>query len=219
MGSPVMATGSVVLVTMVACVMAWAFPVWPGDEALLVAVQSWESPLLTTVFGTLTYLGWYPVAAAVSLAAVVALLWRRRVAEALLLSVAVSSALLTHLLKVLIGRPRPDFAIVEPVPHSMGFPSGHAAFAILLGGMLIYLAWRHVEDRRLRWGLGVALGALVLGVGVSRVYLGVHWPSDVAGGYLYGASVLVLLVSLKSWLERRRGREPALDTTFPKVGI
>ena len=213
------AIAGVILLTSVAIVLAWAFPIWPGDEALLLTVQSWQSPPLTAALGTLTYLGWYPVAAAVSLSAVLALLWRRHLADALLFAIAVSSAMLTHPLKALVGRPRPDLAIVEPVPLNMAFPSGHAAFAMLLGGVLIYLVWQNVEDRRLRWSLGGALTLLILGVGLSRVYLGVHWPSDVIGGYLLGLSVLLVLAPMKSCVARVRRLKTAQGTIFPKVGI
>ena len=195
------------LVTVVVYVLAWVSPKWPGDEAILATVQGWESPLLTAALNTLTYLGWYPVSAAVSAVAVAILLWRRHVADGLLFAVAVSSALLTLPLKEIIGRPRPDFAIVEPAPLSMGFPSGHAAFAMLLGGIVLYLVWQYVEGRWLRWGLGGALALLIFGVGLSRVYLGVHWPSDVIGGYLFGLSVLLVLVAARGYLERLRGRE------------
>ncbi len=191
------------LITVAAFVAAWAVPVWPGDEALLLAVQDWQSPLMTTALGAVSYLGWYPVAVALTLVSMAPLLWRRRVADALLLSVVVSSALATLGLKALVGRPRPDFAIVDQVPQDMGFPSGHAAFAILLAGVLIYLAWQHVENPRARWGLCAALALLVLAVGLSRVYLGVHWPSDVLGGYLFGATTLLVLIALRDYLNRR----------------
>lgn len=193
-----------VLVTMAAFLAARAVPVWPGDESLLVAVQNWRTPLLTATLSTITYVGWYPVAAALTLAGLVPLLWRKMVADAILLAAAASSALATHGLKVLVGRPRPDYAIVESVPQSMGFPSGHAAFASLLGGVLIYLVWQHVDNALLRWTGCVAVGLLVLAVGVSRVYLGVHWPSDVLGGYLFGATALLLLIPGKDYLEARR---------------
>ena len=210
-GSQVAEIVAVLLATAAVFVLAWVFPVWPGDEAVLVAMQGWESRPLTAAVGLLTYLGWYPVAAAMSLAAVAALLWRRRVSDALLLTVAVSLGALTHPLKALIGRPRPDFAIVESAPHTMGFPSGHAAFAMLLGGTLIYLTWQNVPDRRLRWALSGALALLILAVGLSRVYLGVHWPSDVLGGYLFGASVLVTLVLLRNCLRRWASRRQTQD--------
>ena len=194
-------------VTVTAFALAWAFPTWPGDEVLLAALQGWQSPPLTAAFKALTYLGWYPVAAAPTFFTVVALLTQRRKVDALLLAVVVSSAMLTHPLKALVGRPRPDFAIIEPIPYNMGFPSGHAAFAIILGGMIGYLVCQNVENLRLRWGMCATLGLIVLGVGFSRVYLGVHWPSDVLGGYLYGGLVLLVAIRLRSYLEGRCGGE------------
>ncbi len=194
-----------IVITVAAFLAAWALPVWPGDEKLLVSVQSWQSPLMTVALGAITNVGWYPVAAALTLASLVPFLWRKRVGDALLVVAAASSSLATHGLKVLLGRPRPDYAIVEQVPHTMGFPSGHAAFAMLLGGVMIYLVWQQVEYAPLRWAVCVALALLVLAVGLSRIYLGVHWPSDVLGGYLFGASALPVLVFLKDNLEGRLG--------------
>lgn len=201
------ATTATIMATVVAYVTAWIVPVWPGDEELLVAVQAWEGPLLTAALGTITYAGWYPVAAALTLTSMAPLLWRKRIGDALLVAIAVSSALFTHGLKALVGRPRPDYAIVEQVSRDMGFPSGHAAFAILLGGALIYLVWQRVDNAPLRWAICAVLAFLVLAVGLSRVYLGVHWPSDVLGGYLFGATVLSLLILAKDYLERLRDRK------------
>ena len=174
---------------------------------------------MTMALGAITYVGWYPVAAALTLASLAPLLWRKRVTDALLVVTAASSSLATHGLKVLVGRPRPDYAIVEQVPQSLGFPSGHAAFAMLLGGVLIYLVWQHVEYPPLRWAVCVTLALLVLAVGISRVYLGVHWPSDVLGGYLFGASALPVLIVLKDYLERRLASWGGHNSTFPVVGI
>ena len=206
-------------VTVTAFALAWVFPVWPGDEALLLAAQRWQSPLLTVAVKGLTYLGWYPVAAGLSLVAVVSLLAQRYSLDALLLAIVVSSALMTHPLKALLGRPRPDYAIIDPMPHSMGFPSGHAAFALILGGMVGYLVCQRSENPWLRRCMVAGLGLLVCGVGASRVYLGVHWPSDVLGGYLYGGLVLLAAVRLREFLLLRRGGELDDAATFPKVGI
>ena len=164
-------------------------------------------PLLTESFKALTLLGWYPVAAAATLSAVAPLLLRKRLLDAQMVAGCSTAALGSHLLKDVIGRPRPEYAIIDPIPQSFGFPSGHACFAVLLGGALICLVWRHVENPWLRRGLCAGLGLIILGVGISRVYLGVHWPSDVLGGYLYGGLVLLVAVRLRSYLEGRCGGE------------
>ena len=204
-GSRAWAIPVTIVITVAAFLAAWAVPVWPGDEKLLVSVQSWRTPLITVALGTITYVGWYPVAAALTLVSLAPFLWRKRIGDTLLVVTAASSALATHGLKALVGRPRPDYAIVEQVPQNMGFPSGHAAFAILLGGVMFYLAWQHVEYPPLRWAVCVGLTLLVLAVGLSRVYLGVHWPSDVVGGYLFGATALLLLIVFKDYVGRRLG--------------
>lgn len=196
-------------ITVAAFVLAWVYPVWPGDEGLLIAVQGWQNPVVDPALRALSCLGWYPVAAALSGAAMLSLLALRRWTDALALGMVVPCALATHGLKSLLGRARPDFAIVEPVPESFGFPSGHAAFAMLLGGFLVCLAWQHVGNPWWRWGIVAGLALLVTGVGAARIYLGVHWPSDVAGGYLYGATVLAVAFRLRDAAERRFGRNVA----------
>ena len=207
-----------VAVTVVAFVMAWAFPVWPGDEALLVAVQNWQSPVLDEVSRVLTRL-WYPAALTLSVAVVIGLLLRGLRADALLLAAILLTALPAYGLKAVIGRPRPDYALIATIPDSMGFPSGHAVLALLLGGVLIYLAWQYIGNRRLRWSGCAGLGLLILAVGLSRVYLGLHWPSDVVGGYLYGATALLAAARVRDAVLRWRKGRAGEDTTLPKVGI
>ena len=191
-------------VTAVAFILAWAFPRWPGDGTLLLAAQGWRNPALDILFRWVTYLGWTPVAVALSLAAVAALLAARRWADALFAALSLIPAALIPALKQLVGRPRPELAWVESLPHSLAFPSGHTIFAMLFGGLLIYLAWRGMGNGWLRWGLTAALTLLILLVGISRVYLGVHWPSDVMGGYLYGGTVLLAAARLRGLAEERR---------------
>lgn len=191
-----LALAGFVAITAIAFTLAWAFPVWPGDATLLATAQGWQSPVLDMASRTLTRL-WYPAALALAAAAIIALLLRRRRADALFLALAMLAVLPAYGLKALVGRPRPDYALIAPIPQSMGFPSGHAVLALLLGGVLIYLAWRRIGNPWLRWSGCAGLALLILAVGLSRVYLGVHWPSDVIGGYLYGATALLLAARLK----------------------
>ena len=187
-------------------VLAAVFPVWPGDAALLAAVQDWRTPAGTALFQALTRLGWLPLAVAlVAVTAVLLLLWRRWAAAALLLLAALPMAL-APLLKLPVGRPRPDYGEIESLTLSLSFPSGHASFAALFGGFLIYLVWQHCGPGWRRYGLTGGLLLLILLVGFSRLYLGVHWPSDVVGGYLYGGVALALAVRLRDGVWRRWGK-------------
>ena len=187
-------------------VLAAVFPVWPGDAALLAAVQDWRTPAGTALFQALTRLGWLPLAVALVAVTAVLLLLLRRWADAALLLLAALPMALAPLLKLPVGRPRPEYGEIESLTLSLSFPSGHASFAALFGGFLIYMVWQHCRNVRLRYGLAGGLLLLIGLVGFSRLYLGVHWPSDVVGGYLYGGVALALAVRLRDGVWRRWGK-------------
>ena len=196
-----------VLLTAALFVLAAVFPVWPGDAALLAAVQEGRTPAGTALFQALTRLGWLPLAVALVAVMAVLLLLLRQGAEAVLLLLAALPMALAPLLKLPVGRPRPDYGEIESLTLSLSFPSGHASFAALFGGFLIYLVWQRCGHPWLRYGLAGGLLLLILLVGFSRLYLGVHWPSDVVGGYLYGGVALALALRLRDgvWAFRNAG--------------
>ena len=95
--------------------------------------------------------------------------------------------------------------IVGPDPSGLSFPSIHSIYAFLFGGILIVLVGELVRSQLLRLSFQITLGLLILAIGLSRVYMGVHWPSDVIGGYLFGGMALLALIRLrKSLMAGRR---------------
>ncbi|KAA9332440.1 phosphatase PAP2 family protein [Hymenobacter busanensis] len=106
--------------------------------------------------------------------------------------VALGSITLNLLLKNFYNRPRPQLPLTSA--SGLSFPSGHAMISASFYGLLIYLTWQHVENRSLRWLLTVLLSALILLIGLTRVYLRVHYASDVLAGF--AAGLLWLLVAL-----------------------
>ena len=127
------------------------------------------------------------------------LIWRRRdIAVVMLLSLAPIGA--GNLLKLAVGRSRPEYLLLDVAPTSLSFPSGHALFATIFLGLLVWLAEDSIQSPMIRRSVQVALGLLILAVGWSRVYLGLHWPSDVIGGYMYGLLAVWLLTSLRGAL-------------------
>jgi undecaprenyl-diphosphatase len=103
--------------------------------------------------------------------------------------------ILNQLLKRILRRPRPtEFRIVEETGYS--FPSGHSMVSMAFYGYLIYLIYRYIKNKYIKWLLIVLLSILICLIGISRIYLGVHYTSDVLGGFLLSISYLVVYISL-----------------------
>jgi membrane-associated phospholipid phosphatase len=161
------------------------------------------TPGLTRVMFGLTWIG-SPQALIPAVPLLAALLWWRRLRRAavlLLISTAGAGAL-TTLLKLHFRRVRPDLPWAFVHEPSFSFPSGHSVFAVVLYGTLMYLGLRHLRRMWERVAVVAAAGTLMFGIGYSRIYLGVHYPSDVAAGYFVGAVWLGTVVGA-DWYVRR----------------
>jgi membrane-associated phospholipid phosphatase len=176
------------------------------DERLLHWFGGQAGPGLDRFFLLASELGyaWGVIPADVGLC--LYLLWRRRRREAVFSMLATAgSALLNVLAKHVFQRQRP--ALWESIaPEStFSFPSGHAMGSMTLAAVLVLLAW----PTRWRWPVAVAALAFTLVVGISRLYLGVHWPSDVLGGWAAGLAWVsgVYLVLFRA-RDRSRHRPP-----------
>lgn len=102
--------------------------------------------------------------------------------------------ILNQSLKRILQRPRPtEYRIIEETGYS--FPSGHSMISMAFYGYLIYLIYRYVENKYLKWILISLLSVLICLIGISRIYLGVHYTSDVLGGFLISISYLVIYIS------------------------
>ena len=101
---------------------------------------------------------------------------------------------LNQLLKRILQRPRPtEYRIIEETGYS--FPSGHSMVSMAFYGYLIYLIYKYVKNKYIKWTLIVLLSILICSIGISRIYLGVHYTSDVLGGFLASISYLVIYIS------------------------
>jgi undecaprenyl-diphosphatase len=173
------------------------------DEPIATWAQQNRSEGLDLVFRVFSRLGSNVLVFAAA-AALTLLAARRCPSLALTLGLAVAARPpLEYVLKDAIGRARPDFDRLVP---GTGFshPSGHVLAAIALWGLLPPLV-ALLTHRRWLWWASVATGLLlVLGVSASRVYLGVHWPTDLLQGWLLGSLYLVGLEALFSWHHRHR---------------
>ena len=179
------------------------------DHGIRDMIPGVASPVLTRImlaasrYGGPSFL--VPLGATVALAFLIRG-WRR---GALLVVVTLAGAgLLNWLLKLSFGRVRPEAFFDYPLPPSASFPSGHALYAASVFGGLAVLLSARLKHRALRIGVWVVLGSLVLIVGFSRVYLGVHYPSDVLAGYAVGV-IWVTTVAVGDRLAQHRRRRRA----------
>jgi undecaprenyl-diphosphatase len=211
-------TGAILAGLIAAGLALWLF-VWLGheiltdtpapvlDDRLRIAIHSLASPGLTRVMIAASRYGgpaWLAPLGGVLAIAFLIRGWRR---GALLMVVTMAGAgLLDTLLKLAFARARPAAFFDYPLPRSQSFPSGHAFFAASFFGGLAILASGRLRNPVLRAIVWAAAISLILLIGFSRVYLGVHYPSDVLAGYA-AATIWVAGVAFGDRLVRYRRRE------------
>ena len=110
-------------------------------------------------------------------------------------TLAVDTVVTNFILKRLIRRDRPD--VLKLIKQGgFSFPSGHSMISMSMYGMLIYLCYKKIKNKYLKWTLCGLLGILILSVGVSRIYVGVHYATDVIGGFILSFIMIVLYTEL-----------------------
>lgn len=203
--------GALAVVAAALCVCAHYEPRFPGDLRLALLVQSIHSQTLDSLMEWVSYLtgDWRAPVLAIAGSMVA---WRRLgKREAILVLMTWLSSPISFGLKLTVGRPRPtaDLVAVFQAEPGNSFPSGHAFFAIVFWGLLAYFALTRLQRRGLRILTLSGFAAIIIWIGVSRVYLGAHWPSDVIGGYITGTLFLASLV----WVDQRW--RPRLEKSNP----
>ncbi len=173
------------------------------DQAVDAVFSPWRGGLLERVFLWITQLGDSSTLVAV-IVAVSGLLWgERRFGPLLPLWITVlGSQATTWTGKYVLARQRPDF-VTAATAVSPSFPSAHATGSLAVYGFLAYLVARDIEDPRRRFDVAYWTLVVVALVGVSRVFLSVHYASDVAGGFLVGGFWLLVGFTMAEW--RRKG--------------
>ncbi|MEU8713178.1 MULTISPECIES: phosphatase PAP2 family protein [unclassified Streptomyces] len=212
--APLLATA--VLALSSALLLALVAGEWPPlvalDEDIADTTHRWAvaDQGTTQVLRILTDWVWDPLTMRLLCAGVAVWLVWRHSAWRTALWLAVTCALGTvaqQTLKAAVGRPRPEWHDPVDSAHYAAFPSGHTMTATVVCGLLLWLLHRCGTGPALRRTALIAAGVSVAGVGLTRVWLGVHWPSDVLGGWLLGSLVVALAVLAYGW--ERDGRDPA----------
>ncbi len=188
-------------------------------EALDVGTLYWfaprHSPPLTAAMRALTHLGDGPVLGAFLLLIIAGFLWSGHWRPAFILAgTALVAFGLVQGCKYTVKRPRPDVSWdLIPPPHSPSFPSNHAAGAMLIYGSSALFIARRLQRRLLRRLLVAAALVLALAIGITRLYLGAHFLTDVLAGWSVGLAGALLA----AWADRRWG-DAAVVRTDPARG-
>jgi len=116
--------------------------------------------------------------------------------------VSLGSVLLLYLLKFYFRRIRPAHPVHEAA-SGYSFPSGHSMSAVTFYGLIICLFVSQIKDKRIKWLCTIFLSMLILAIGFSRIYLRVHYASDVLGGFAIGYIWLTVSLRIINWFEKR----------------
>jgi undecaprenyl-diphosphatase len=170
------------------------------DSAVRVAVHQEATPALTFVMRGLSVLGSAEVMLPLVLVilAVMAGTGVRRPAILLVITLT-GAAILDSTLKLTFHRARPDPFFGYPAPDTYAFPSGHAMVALCFYTALAWIVSARLGAKWLRVSVWTAAALLIVLIGLSRIYLGVHYPSDVLGGYAAGVVWMASVAKLRNW--------------------
>jgi undecaprenyl-diphosphatase len=182
------------------------------DDSLITWIQGMESQGMTRWMELFTWIGsGIPVVIITILSMVVLYVFLRHRRELLFLGCVIAgSAILNTLLKLIFQRARPTIhRIIEVSGYS--FPSGHSMAAFSLYGGLAFLIWKHIPTVAGRVLMIIVSAMFILMIGMSRIYLGVHYPSDVVGGYFMSGCWLAVCI----WFYQRHLERVSLLQSKP----
>ena len=152
---------------------------------------------LTPIFKIIT---WFGSATCLILLAVILFFTIKNKKVGLLISTnLIIITILNQALKIIVQRPRPtEYRIINEAGYS--FPSGHSMVSMAFYGFLIYLIYKNIKNKYLKISLIVVLSLLIVMIGISRIYLGVHYTSDVCAGFLVSLSYLIIYINFANKL-------------------
>lgn len=169
------------------------------DNSIYNAISSLRSNFMTAFFKGITR---FADEEPIILIAIICLIVikNRKIGASIAVNLA-SSAFFNYLIKELVQRPRPPIEHRMVEESSFSFPSGHAMTSVAFYGLIIYFVFKNVKDKKVRNTICTVLSLLIFLIGISRIYLGVHYASDVLAGFTFGIVYLVLYITfvLKSF--------------------
>lgn len=179
------------LISLALTLFAKVYPFFIFDPPITKFIQQSSPPWFNELMKIVTISGNLAVGSLITGLVVVSLLSFSKVTESLFIMVSTASAeIISLVVKTAVSRPRPDLTSFD------SFPSGHVLFAMGLYGSLLYLIFTKLKKGKLKKVIVSLLILMLILMGLSRIYLGAHWFSDVLGAYLIGGVLLYLMAHL-----------------------
>lgn len=177
------------------------------DDPIIHFVQGAESPALTSIMKTFTTIGSTSMVVLLAVLTLGLLLWKKHRAQAVLfVAVLGGTGILNQVLKFIFKRERPDFNRLIDI-GGYSFPSGHTMIAFSLYTILAYLMWRNLRSTWYRVAITILAVIMIVMIAVSRIYLGVHFPSDIVGGVLASSVWLFASIAMYQRFQRQKSRK------------
>ncbi|KHF37925.1 hypothetical protein LQ50_24445 [Halalkalibacter okhensis] len=175
------------------------------DHRIITFIKNIEHPQVTKGMKALSFIGntWPVVFISIILLFVIYKIYRKRDEVLLFIIVSLGSTGINQVLKYAFKRERP---LLDPLIHESGYsyPSGHSMAALSLYGIITFLFWRHIQSSIGRNVLIIFSIIMILSIGLSRIYLRVHFPSDVLGAYLLSGFWLFLTIWVYQYLKDKQ---------------
>lgn len=182
------------------------------DQLVTDWVQGIQAPWLGTFFGWVTELGSVMFLSIASVLFALFVFFFTKKSRWVIVYFAINMlgiSLLTKVLKLIFERQRPE-VLAQYDGTGFSFPSGHSTGSIVFYGFMIYMVSTTGWKKSIRYIINILLGALIFLIGFSRVYLGVHFPTDILAGFAFGVSwlfVCIYALELTLWRQRRRQKK------------
>jgi membrane-associated phospholipid phosphatase len=173
------------------------------DDDVFKALTPYITPGRTRFMNFITFLGKHDALIPLNILLIGYFIYKKKKWFAIrITALALSSLLLKFILKLYFQRARPDVPVIEKV-GGYSFPSGHALIGVVFYGLVIFVIWHEVKQKWLKILLTVFFVVLILLIGFSRIYLRVHYASDVIAGFAVGFIWLVLSLRILHGIEKR----------------
>lgn len=161
------------------------------DNKIYETIIKMLNPTTTAIMTFISFLGSAIVLIALTIGLII-LIKNKKYSKLIALNL-ILVFVLNRILKWIIRRPRPE-RLKLVLENGYSFPSGHSMVAFGFYGFLIYLIYKNFENKKIKYSLIVFLSLIILLIGISRIYLGVHYVTDVIGGFIFAFFYLVVFV-------------------------